>query len=82
MNRGRNTSAAWRGEAHWNREMAEVKKRRFYIIELGLEDKNLELDANRSFKINFQKSILLSLLEKKQIDQWQFERCIEELEKQ
>ena len=77
MNRGRNTFAACHGEVYSNREMAEMKKRRFYIVELGLEDKNLDLDANRSFKINFQKSILLSLLEKKQIDQWQFERCIE-----
>ena len=56
-----------------------MKKRQTIIV--GLEkDKKTGLDSNREFVKNFQRAILLSLLERGQLNQHQFELCVKELE--
>lgn len=51
------------------------------MIELELEERNGDLRNNKAFIVNFQTGILLSLLENKQLTKWQFDLCMEELQK-
>ena len=51
----------------------------FKLIEITKDEKQTEVDTNKKFTINFQEALLLSLLEKKLLSQWQFERCMEEI---
>jgi hypothetical protein len=53
--------------------------KRLILLPLDKEIKKIELSENKDFYINFQKSILLSLMGKKQLTEWQFERCVEDL---
>jgi len=55
--------------------------KRLVLFPLDKEIKKIELSENKDFYINFQKSILLSLMGKKQLTEWQFERCVEDLSK-
>jgi len=53
--------------------------KRLILLPLDKETRKIELSENKDFYINFQKSILLSLMGKKQLTEWQFERCVENL---
>lgn len=50
------------------------------MIELG-NDKYADLNKNKEFEENFKISVLLSLLENKQITKSQFEFCKKEINK-
>ena len=54
-----------------------MKRKRIYMVELEREQSNL--NTEKDFVWNFQTSILLSLLEKGQLNQWQFDCCMDKL---
>jgi hypothetical protein len=47
------------------------------MVELEREQNNLDME--KEFIRNFQTAILLSLLEKGQLNQWQFDCCMDKL---
>ena len=59
-----------------------MKRRQLYMIELGPEPQRIDPQKNQDFIENFQTAILLSLLENKQLTKWQFDICVDELQKQ
>lgn len=54
-----------------------MKRKRIYMVELEREQNNLDME--KEFIRNFQTAILLSLLEKGQLNQWQFDCCMDKL---
>jgi len=52
------------------------------MIELEQEKEKEEKDNFQEFYNNFQTAILLSLLENNQLTKWQFDFCVDELQKQ
>lgn len=57
-------------------------KQQIALIFLDKEKIIINKNENQAFYDHFQQSILLSLLEQKKLTQWQFERCMELLNKQ
>jgi hypothetical protein len=45
------------------------------IVEIEKNNNAIDLNSNKEFIMNFKNAILLSLLNKKQITQWQYEKC-------
>ena len=56
-----------------------MRKRQLYMVELERNKPNTELNKNTDLIKNIQTAALLSLLEDKLIAKWQFDRCINEL---
>lgn len=48
-------------------------------VPIGMEEPNLDTAECQTFKVNFQRAILLSLLESRKLTQAQFEACMEKV---
>jgi hypothetical protein len=59
-----------------------MAKRRFALVEIEADKQSVKQFQPQAFMQNYQTALLLSLLEKNLLTQWQFDRCIEELRKQ
>ncbi|OPY55883.1 MAG: hypothetical protein A4E55_02366 [Pelotomaculum sp. PtaU1.Bin035] len=59
-----------------------MAKRHFELVEIEAGEQLEKQFTPRAFLQNYQTALLLSLLEKDLLTQWQFDRCIEELQKQ
>ncbi|MEM1484937.1 hypothetical protein V6615_08655 [Oscillospiraceae bacterium PP1C4] len=57
-----------------------MRKKQLCVVELDGQGQTLDLDKNKEFQRNFQQSILLSLLEKEQLTQWQYDCCVKQVE--
>lgn len=56
-------------------------KRQIVLILREKKDIQNDKNNNQDFTIHYQQSILLTLLEQKKLTQWQFDKCIELLNK-
>ena len=59
-----------------------MAKRRFALVEIEAAEQSGNLSCPQAFLQNYQTALLLSLLKKNLLTQWQFDRCLEELRKQ
>jgi len=59
-----------------------MAKRRFVLVEVKADEQSEKQFNPQVFLHNYQTALLLSLLEKSLLTQWQFDRCLEELQKQ
>lgn len=59
-----------------------MAKRRFELIKIIADEQSEQLFNPQAFLQNYQTALILSLLERGLLTQWQFDRCIEELKKQ
>jgi hypothetical protein len=57
-------------------------KRRFALVEIEADEQSEKQFTPQAFLQNYQTALLLSLLEKGLLTQWQFDPCLEELRKQ
>jgi|GEM_PF-2896246 len=51
----------------------------FKLIEITKAESQIDDNIIKNFTTNFQEALLLSLLEKSLLNQWQFEQCMEEI---
>ena len=59
-----------------------MAKRRFVLVGIEADEQAEKQFQPQAFLQNYQTALLLSLLGKNLLTQWQFDRCIEELRKQ
>lgn len=57
-------------------------KRQIVLVSRMQEAIQIDKDENKGFYNQFQRSVLLALLDQRKLTKWQFDRCIELLEKQ
>lgn len=55
--------------------------RHFGLVKIEADDCPSSTKNTRMFEQNFQTALLLSLLHRKLLNQWQFEKCLDELDK-
>ena len=53
----------------------------YNLTDVITDDNPVDPNVSRSFLLNFQEAMLLSLSEKKLLTQWQFDRCMNEIKK-
>ena len=53
----------------------------YKLIDVITDDNQVDPNISRNFLLNFQEAMLLSLLEKKLLTQWQFDRCVVDIKK-
>ena len=59
-----------------------MAKKYFMLMEAADDEQPDKLSDSQNFLQNYQTALLLSLLDKNLLTQWQFDRCVEELQKQ
>ncbi len=59
-----------------------MAKKCFMFVEVVDDEQSDKLSDPKAFLQNYQTALLLSLLDKNLLTQWQFDRCVEELQKQ
>lgn len=58
-----------------------MKRRQFYMVELEPSEEHNDLGLQKDFVRNFEAALLLSLLEKGQLNKWQYDCCMDEIKK-
>lgn len=59
-----------------------MAKKYFMLMEVLADEQPDKLSELQHFLQNYQTALFLSLVDKKLLTQWQFDRCVEELQKQ
>ncbi len=59
-----------------------MAKKCFMLMEVADDKQPDKVSDPQAFLQNYQTALLLSLLDKNLLTQWQFDRCVEELQKQ
>lgn len=55
--------------------------RHFELVKIGMDSCPFSMENTIEFEQNFQTALLLSLIQRKLLNQWQFARCLDELKK-